>query len=315
MPHRLLLLSLVALATLVAPAATAGQAYQIPPDNPFVTTLGAAPEVYAYGLRNPFRWSFDRQTGDMIIGDVGAQAKEEIDFLPRGETAGANLGWNCFEGTLDGPGGCAPSNARGPVYQYDNVGSTAVTGGSVVRDPALPSFVGRYLFADFYDGDVLETTLNAGGATPPQNTGVNVPQIAAIAEDGVGRLYAVSLAGAVSRLTESGGMLGTTPVGSFDQPIALAGPPGDDQRLFVAERPGRVVLRVGGVDTPFSTSRAAFPQTASAACSPSSRRRTTPARASSTSTTRRATATSSSTSSAAPPPTRTAQTRRAAARC
>jgi len=242
----------LALLGLCLPAAASAQApYSVPADNPFVGVPGAAPEVYVYGLRNPFRWSFDRQTGDMIIGDVGGGEVEEIDFLPRGNIAGANLGWNCFEGVNPRPGAtCNPPNDRPPVYEYPNgSGPDAVTGGYVVRDPALPSFSGRYLFADFYDGDVLSMTLSPFSS--PVATGVNVPQLAAFGENGVGRLHVVSLAGAVSRLTESGGTLGTEPVGTFNQPVAVAGPPGDPDRLFVAELGGRVILRSGGVNHEF----------------------------------------------------------------
>jgi glucose/arabinose dehydrogenase len=245
--------SLLALALLALwlPASASGRAaYTVPADNPFVGTPGAAPEVYVYGLRNPFRWSFDRQSGDMIIGDVGGALREEIDFLPRGNIAGANLGWNCFEGNVAGPGGCSVAGARGPVHEYPNgTGPDAVTGGYVVRDPALPSFLGRYLFADFYDGDVLSMTLAPPSA--PVSTGLNVPHLAAFGENGVGRLHVVSLDGPVSRLTDTGGALATELVANFDQPVAVAGPPGDAGRLFVAEIAGRVMLRAGGTTREF----------------------------------------------------------------
>ena len=100
----------------------------------------AQPEVYASGMRNPYRWSFDRQTGDLYVGDVGG-TNEEITFIPAAQGHGANLGWNCFSGTAV-QSGCMPSNYFPPAYQYPS-GPDVVIGGYVVRDPDLPSFAGR----------------------------------------------------------------------------------------------------------------------------------------------------------------------------
>ena len=91
-------LSLLTLACL-APTAAAQSPYSVPPDNPFASTAGAAPEVWIYGMRNPFRWSFDRQTGDVYVGDVGGQ-REEITFVAAASAPGAKLGWSCFSGRL-----------------------------------------------------------------------------------------------------------------------------------------------------------------------------------------------------------------------
>ena len=93
---------------------SAQPAYKVPPDNPFVGTAGARGEVYAYGLRNPFRWSFDRLTGDMYVGDVGGGILEEITFVPRAQSAGANFGWHCFEGDASGPQACTAPNYKPP---------------------------------------------------------------------------------------------------------------------------------------------------------------------------------------------------------
>ena len=110
------------------------------------------PEVYASGMRNPYRWSFDRQTGDMYVGDVGG-TNEEITFLPAAQSRGANLGWNCFSGTAV-ESGCTPSNYRPPTYQYPS-SEDVVIGGYLVRDPALPSFQGQYLFGRFGTGIIM----------------------------------------------------------------------------------------------------------------------------------------------------------------
>ncbi|HZC12677.1 MAG TPA: PQQ-dependent sugar dehydrogenase [Thermoleophilaceae bacterium] len=233
---------LAAVAGVAAPAASAQAPYQIPPDNPFVGRPGARAEVYAYGLRNPYRWSFDRLTGDMYIGDVGANQREEVTFLPRASSAGANLGWNCHEGDVPGPGNCTAPGHRPPQHTYPETGQPVV-GGYVVRDPTLGAFQGRYLFGR-YTGIIR--SLGSGATGPPAETGLSVPQLTSFGEDGVGRVYVTSQAGPVHRLTASGGTLGASLVGNFVQPAALAAPPGDPDRLFVAELGGHVRLRAGG---------------------------------------------------------------------
>ncbi len=250
MRRRLLLPLAVLAVALMAPSASAqGPAYTVPPDNPFVGQAGARPEVFVYGLRNPFRWSFDRQNGNLLIGDVGGGALEEIDLLPRATAAGANLGWNCREGTQAGPGACAAPGAIGPIYEYANPpdGAVAVTGGYVVRDPSLPAFAGRYLFGDFFDsafgGQIQALTLTPGAT--PTNAGEVVASLAAFGEDAGGGLYAVSLDGPVYRLTESAGQLDKVSIGSFAAPMAVAPVPGQPSQLFVVERAGVLKLRVG----------------------------------------------------------------------
>lgn len=250
-----ILIAATALA-LSASESAAGQAYRIPPDNPFVATAGAAPEVYAYGLRNPWRFSFDRLTGDLLIGDVGGGAREEIDWIGFREARGANFGWPCREGKTGGP--VAPPDPRcsapAPAYVeplFDYSGS-AVTAGYVVRDPALTGLTGRALYADFYQGEIRSLALdpsNPGDAA----TGATVSSLASFGEDAAGRLYVANLDGnAVHRLVSSGvGALGTTPLsGAWDHPIAIARVPGDPQRLLVGERAGRVRLVVNGAAQP-----------------------------------------------------------------
>jgi glucose/arabinose dehydrogenase len=232
---------LAAVAGLAAPTASAQAPYQIPPDNPFVNTPGARAEVYVYGLRNPYRWSFDRLTGDMYIGDVGGSVAEEITFLPRAQSAGANLGWNCYEGNAAGPGGCTAPGHRPPQHTYPET-AEPVIGGYVVRTPSLGAFQGRYLFGR-YSGVIR--WLGQGATGTPMETGLSVPQLTSFGEDGVGRLYVTSQAGPVSLLTASGDILTAQPVGNFAEPAAVAAPPGDPDRLFIAELGGHVRLRVG----------------------------------------------------------------------
>ena len=146
---------LIAVAVLVAGVLSAAPVharagYGIPPDNPFVNTPGARGEVYVYGLRNPWRWSFDALTGAMLVADVGGNKREEITFLPSGAISGANLGWNCFEGSFVQLG-CRTPNYFPPSHQYRS-SADVVIGGYVVHDPGLPSFRGRYLYGRYRSG-------------------------------------------------------------------------------------------------------------------------------------------------------------------
>jgi glucose/arabinose dehydrogenase len=238
------MLLLVAAAAAVPADARAG--YRVPSDNPFVGKPGARSEIYVYGLRNPYRWSFDHRTGAMIIGDVGGGQREEITFLPRGSIAGANLGWNCFEGTAV-LAGCKPRNYVPPSHQYRG-GPDVVIGGHVVRDPALPSFIGRYLYGRYQSGIYSLGPRASGRAV---DTGVEVESLTSLTLDGVGHLYATSYDGPVYRLAEERGALELRPIGEFARPVAVAAPPGDAERLFVVEKRGRVMVRTGGLVSGF----------------------------------------------------------------
>ncbi len=132
-----------------------GRGYRIPAGNPFARG-GGRPEIYSYGLRNPWRFSFDRARGDLWIGDVGQNAVEEIDFRPRGRGAGANFGWNAFEGRSPYPGGGPVRGSRpiAPVAQYSHSSGCSVTGGYVARGPRAGGLRGRYVYADFCSGRV-----------------------------------------------------------------------------------------------------------------------------------------------------------------
>jgi glucose/sorbosone dehydrogenase len=237
------LIATAALLACAAPAtaqAQAGVSYQIPPDNPFVGTPGARGEVYAFGMRNPYRWSFDRQTGDMYVGDVGG-TQEEITFLPRDSIAGADLGWNCWSGTAPGPGGCDPPGDVPPAYSYPS-SSDVVIGGYVVRDPALPSFTGDYVYAQFNTGLYR---LGPGASGSAVLADGDPAAVSSLGEDAAGGLYATSLNGPVYRLVEQSGALEAQAIGSFNQPLAVVSPPGDAGRLFIVEKPGRIMLRSG----------------------------------------------------------------------
>ncbi len=176
--------------------------YSVPASNPFTGRSGARPEIYAYGLRNPWRFSFDRATGDLAIGDVGQSEVEEISFRRRGRTRGANFGWRVWEGRRRfAPGESAPGHVRPVIERRHAAGACSITGGVVVRDPALPrSLRGRYLFGDVCDARVLSSRLSGSGATPVRSVGVRVPSLVSFGEDARGRVHLVSLDGRVSRL-------------------------------------------------------------------------------------------------------------------
>ena len=138
-----------------------GDPYAVPADNPFITT-GASPEIWGYGLRNPWRFSFDRATGDLYIGDVGQDTWEEIDFVPRGQ-AGSNFGWNYIEGSHAYSGSPPPASMQltYPVAEYEHTEGCSVTGGYVYRG-ALPGWSGIYLYADYCLGTVRGLMLSNG---------------------------------------------------------------------------------------------------------------------------------------------------------
>ena len=184
----------------IDPRPLAGRAYRIPPTNPFARRVGVRREVYAYGLRNPWRFSFDRLNGDMAIGDVGQGRIEEIDFATRATSAGRNYGWRVFEGRLRFAPGTA-FRATAPVFSYSqSSGGCSVTGGYVVRDRALIGHYGRYLYGDFCDGRLRSIFLRPGRSFGDIPAAPRVPQLASFGEDALGRLYVVSLAGPVYRL-------------------------------------------------------------------------------------------------------------------
>ncbi len=176
----------------IDPTPSEDEPYTIPADNPFADG-GGRPEIYATGLRNPWRFSFDRTTGDLWIGDVGQDEWEEIDFVPAGGGAGDNFGWNRLEGT-HGFSGDAPEPTTPPIYEYSHsgTGGCAVTGGAVYRGEAIPDLTGVYVFADYCTGKLQGLTQSGGTATADRFLDVNAPNISSFGEDGRGELYVLS---------------------------------------------------------------------------------------------------------------------------
>ena len=176
-----------------------GTAYAIPPDNPFVGEPGARPEIWAFGLRNPWRFSIDRATGDLWIGDVGSAIYEEVNLLPTSSRGGANFGWADMEGVKcrqDAP--C--DGLQAPVSGFARDEGCVVTGGYVYRGSAIPDLSGVYLFADYCSGKIWGLAPDADGAWSrrgPVETGL---RISSFGEDLGGELYVVDLIGAIYSL-------------------------------------------------------------------------------------------------------------------
>ncbi|MBB4662751.1 PQQ-dependent sugar dehydrogenase [Conexibacter arvalis] len=185
----------------IDPLPSGGRPYGIPADNPFVGRAGAKPEIYWWGLRNPWRFSFDRRTGDVAIADVGQEAREEVDFLRRGTGAGANFGWRAWEGTVRSDDGLTVRDHVRPVLEYSHAGGNcSITGGYVVRDRRLPALRGRYIYADFCAGRLLSARLRLPRARDRRALGLRVPSVTSFGEDLAGRVYVVSQQGPVYRL-------------------------------------------------------------------------------------------------------------------
>jgi glucose/arabinose dehydrogenase len=182
------------------PRAAGGGSFTAPASNPFVGRAGARPEVYAYGLRNPWRFSFDRVTNDLTIGDVGQDQVEEIDFVRDGR--GRNFGWRPFEGrrrNFDEPA----AGAVAPVLTKTHAdGWCSITAGYVVRDRAVPALYGRYVYGDYCKGQLRSARLGPGRATDDRTIAgtPTVPALDSFGEDATGRVYVVSQAGPVYRL-------------------------------------------------------------------------------------------------------------------
>jgi glucose/arabinose dehydrogenase len=190
-----------------APGDGCGGACTIPADNPGF----AQREVWAYGLRNPWRFSFDRLTGDLAIADVGNTAYEELDLAPAPDRGhGANYGWPFYEGTSrvaetgEPPVGCCTA----PVLQRahaDPDGYNAIIGGVVVRDPGLPALAGRFLYANLSSGAIQAVRFGGGTAFDDRSTGLRAPGLTSFGEDGCGRVYATTLGGVLYRLSQGEG--------------------------------------------------------------------------------------------------------------
>ncbi len=234
----------------IAPGATS---YSIPPGNPFAgaplcSAVGHpgtnCPEIWAYGLRNPWRFSFDSATGDMVIGDVGQSAEEEIDYAHPGQNLGANYGWPCFEGAgLDAARPASectplPTNAIAPVLTYPHPANCAgapfcgagIIGGYVVRDPRLSSLNGCYVFGDLSTPGLRVVRLAQPAALGAAPLGPQISSLSSFGQDAAGHLYAADIASGVVYRLDPDGNAATNPTcppvaGVSPAPPAQPAPP------------------------------------------------------------------------------------------
>jgi len=188
----------------INPKQSGSDPYTVPASNPFVGRPGAKPEIWAYGLRNPWRFSFDRRSGGLVIGDVGQDTREEVDWSPAPTSGrGLNFGWRVWEGTR----AMFPhETASGPVFpvaEYKHrAGACSITGGYVIRDTRLKRIYGRYIYGDFCTGQISTLGLRAGrlAAVTYGARSIKVAQLSSFGQDNSGRLYLTSLSGRVYRL-------------------------------------------------------------------------------------------------------------------
>lgn len=185
----------------IDPRPSGERPYGIPPDNPLVDRSDARPEIWAYGLRNPWRYSFDRETGDFWIGDVGQSAWEEVDVQPSGSSGGENYGWNRMEGDHPYADADPPVRAVRPVFEYSHDdGGCTVAGGYVYRGESIPDLYGAYVFGDYCLGELEALGLEDGRVIDHRVLGPVVPNLSSFGEDARGELYAMSLGGEFYRL-------------------------------------------------------------------------------------------------------------------
>ena len=189
----------------IDPRPSKGRPYRVPGTNPFVGGEGRA-AIFAYGLRNPFRWSFDlRQPREprITIADVGQNSWEEVNSLPLAEARGGNFGWSYFEGFDSYPGnGPRPVDPIEPIAALGHPDYCSITGGLVVRDRRLTSLAGRYLFGDFCRGRLMSLPGAPSGPTDPRPTSIDIPQVTSFTERADRTVLITSLGGSLYRLTQ-----------------------------------------------------------------------------------------------------------------
>jgi glucose/arabinose dehydrogenase len=178
----------------------AQEPYGIPDDNPFLDDDAAEDEIFVYGLRNPWRFSFDLETEELWIADVGQDEREEINVLALDAAAGANLGWSLMEGTLEFAGS-EPEAHVPPVHEYETTSERcAITGGYVYRGRAIPELQGAYVFSDYCEGALRALVVEDGEVTDEAVLDVEAGSVVSFARDADGELYVLDLQGAVLRL-------------------------------------------------------------------------------------------------------------------
>jgi glucose/arabinose dehydrogenase len=183
----------------IDPRQSGSRPYSVPSSNPFAGRAGARAEIYSYGLRNPWRFSFDRATGDMAIGDVGQDEVEEIDFERQGRARGVNFGWRPWEGrrrNFDEP---APGAVFPVITHTHQAGFCSITGGYIVRDRGVPALYGRYVYGDYCNNRLRVAKLRSGRVSSRVLSVPRISGVSSFGEDVSGRVYVTSLTGPVYR--------------------------------------------------------------------------------------------------------------------
>jgi glucose/arabinose dehydrogenase len=188
----------------IDPQGAPGRPYAVPADNPFVGDTDALPEIWAYGLRNPWRFSFDAESGDLWIGDVGQSAWEEIDFAAavdgRDAGRGANFGWNIREGAHEYRGRPS-SDLVDPIYEMSHDdGACSITGGFVYRGRAIPELEGMFVFTDYCRGELLALTRRGASNARVRNLGIEIPTVSSFGEGPDRELYVLSQSTGIYKL-------------------------------------------------------------------------------------------------------------------
>ncbi|CAN5864878.1 PQQ-dependent sugar dehydrogenase [soil metagenome] len=178
-----------------------GDSYAIPAGNPFTQTASARPEIWAYGLRNPWRFSFDREAGLLFIADVGQNRWEEINVVPV-SASGLNYGWNIREGRHCYPADpCSSQGLTEPVHEYGRADGCSVTGGYAYRGSRMPALRGHYLYSDYCQGWLRSFRMEGGQATDHRDWAIgDIGQVLSFGEDAAGELYMLTAAGRVYRI-------------------------------------------------------------------------------------------------------------------
>jgi glucose/arabinose dehydrogenase len=191
----------------IDPRPSNGRPYSIPADNPFAGPGGGRGEIYSYGLRNPFRFSFDRLSAKrprIAIADVGQDRFEELDYVTVAAANGANFGWDAFEGFSPYRGANSgtpdPGGTVKPIFAYGRDRGCTIIGGYAVGDPRLPGLRGRYVYADLCEGELRSLVPRLGRARGDRGLGLRVSTPSSFGEDAFGRIYVSSLEGPVYRL-------------------------------------------------------------------------------------------------------------------
>jgi glucose/arabinose dehydrogenase len=188
----------------IDPSATDGQPYGVPSDNPFVGRSGVKPEIWSYGVRNPWRFSFDSANGDLWIGDVGQDTTEEIDHVPATEGAGrgTNFGWSAYEGTHRFNDDQHAPDSWMPLYEYPHGDAgCSVTGGVVYHGRDVPTLDGAYVYSDYCAGGVNALAVAGGKVVEAKRLSDHPATVSSFGVDAAGEVYVLSLGGGVYRLT------------------------------------------------------------------------------------------------------------------